>query len=200
MDDDVSASPGSFGPIAPDQPAGHRGPNGRQPGPRVEQLAAGRERPGRVAGRPDRPAGRGAGAHPEDRRAGRQGHRRHPASGRLTRASWARRQAPSTCRRWPNRRSRCGVTTSDGPASSATADLPPEPVTITGDGRAVLQVLLNLVLNAEEALANQPQRQLRIGVGRENGDDPACGERHRTRRARRAAGAHLRAVLHDANR
>ncbi len=52
---------------------------------------------------------------------------------------------------------------------TATADLPPEPVTITGDGRTVLQVLLNLVLNAEEALANQPQRHLRIGVGRENG-------------------------------
>jgi signal transduction histidine kinase len=52
---------------------------------------------------------------------------------------------------------------------TATADLPPEPATITGDGRAVLQVLLNLVLNAEEALANQPQRQLRIGVRSENG-------------------------------
>jgi signal transduction histidine kinase len=52
---------------------------------------------------------------------------------------------------------------------TVTADLPPEPVIITGDGRAVLQVLLNLVLNAEEALANHPQRQLRIGVRRENG-------------------------------
>jgi signal transduction histidine kinase len=51
----------------------------------------------------------------------------------------------------------------------ATADLPPEPIFITGDRRAVLQVLLNLVLNAEEALANQPQRQLQIGVGRDNG-------------------------------
>ena len=47
--------------------------------------------------------------------------------------------------------------------------MPPQPVTITGDGRMVLQVMLNLVLNAEEALANQPQRHLRIGVGRENG-------------------------------
>jgi len=52
---------------------------------------------------------------------------------------------------------------------TATADMPPQPVTITGDGRMVLQVMLNLVLNAEEALANQPQRHLRIGVGRENG-------------------------------
>jgi len=51
---------------------------------------------------------------------------------------------------------------------TATADLPSSPVTITGDDRAVLQVLLNLVLNAEEALAMQPQRQLRIAVGREN--------------------------------
>jgi two-component system NtrC family sensor kinase len=53
----------------------------------------------------------------------------------------------------------------------AASDLPPEPVTITADGRAVLQVLLNLVLNAEEALANQPERQLRIGV--ERGDNGA---------------------------
>ena len=52
---------------------------------------------------------------------------------------------------------------------TATAELPSSPVTITGDDRAVLQVLLNLVLNAEEALAKQPARQLRIVVGRENG-------------------------------
>ena len=52
---------------------------------------------------------------------------------------------------------------------TAASDLPTGPVTITADGRAVLQVLLNLILNAEEALANQPQRQLRIGVGRDNG-------------------------------
>lgn len=52
---------------------------------------------------------------------------------------------------------------------TATADLPSLPVTIAGDDRAVLQVLLNLVLNAEEALAKQPERQLRIVVGRENG-------------------------------
>jgi two-component system NtrC family sensor kinase len=51
----------------------------------------------------------------------------------------------------------------------AASDLPPGPVTITADARAVLQVLLNLILNAEEALANQPQRQLRIGVERDNG-------------------------------
>ena len=52
---------------------------------------------------------------------------------------------------------------------AATADLPSTPVTIAGDDRAVLQVLLNLVLNAEEALAKQPERQLRIAVGRDNG-------------------------------
>ncbi len=52
---------------------------------------------------------------------------------------------------------------------TAAADVPPDPVVITGDGRAILQVLLNLVINAEEALAGQPQRQLRIGVERANG-------------------------------
>ena len=52
---------------------------------------------------------------------------------------------------------------------TATADLPPTPVTIAGDDRAVLQVLLNLVVNAEEALAKQPERHLRIVVGRDNG-------------------------------
>ncbi len=38
----------------------------------------------------------------------------------------------------------------------ATADLPTAPVIVAGDSRAVLQVLLNLILNAEDALANQP--------------------------------------------
>jgi signal transduction histidine kinase len=52
---------------------------------------------------------------------------------------------------------------------AATAAVPPTAVTIAGDERAVLQVLLNLVLNAEEALAQQPQRHLRIGVEREDG-------------------------------
>ena len=52
---------------------------------------------------------------------------------------------------------------------AATAAVPSTAVTIAGDGRAVLQVLLNLVLNAEEALAQQSQRQLRIVVEREDG-------------------------------
>ena len=52
---------------------------------------------------------------------------------------------------------------------AATASVPPDPVVVTGDGRALLQVLLNLVINAEEALANQPQRQLRILLERVNG-------------------------------
>jgi signal transduction histidine kinase len=52
---------------------------------------------------------------------------------------------------------------------TATADLPSTPATIMGDDRAILQILVNLVLNAEEALANQPQRLLRIAVEREHG-------------------------------
>jgi signal transduction histidine kinase len=51
----------------------------------------------------------------------------------------------------------------------ATVDLPAAPVTVTGDSRALLQMLLNLILNAEEALASQPTRELRLAVGRENG-------------------------------
>ena len=47
-----------------------------------------------------------------------------------------------------------GVTTS---ASSSA-------VMMTGDDRAMLQVLLNLILNAEEALAQQPLRELRVTV------------------------------------
>lgn len=52
---------------------------------------------------------------------------------------------------------------------AATAVVPATAITIKGDDRAVMQVLLNLVLNAEEALAKQSQRQLRIAVERENG-------------------------------
>ena len=52
---------------------------------------------------------------------------------------------------------------------TATVDLPAAPATVAGDSRSLLQVLLNLIVNAEEALANQPRRELRIAVGRENG-------------------------------
>ena len=52
---------------------------------------------------------------------------------------------------------------------AATVAVPSTAVTIAGDDRAVLQVLLNLVLNAEEALVQQSARQLRIGVERESG-------------------------------
>lgn len=47
-----------------------------------------------------------------------------------------------------------------------TLDLPSTPLEVTGDGRALLQLLLNLVINAEEALAHQPQRVLTIAAGR----------------------------------
>jgi signal transduction histidine kinase len=52
---------------------------------------------------------------------------------------------------------------------TVTTDLSGASATFAGDGADVLQVLLNLVLNAEEALANQPIRQLRIEAGRDNG-------------------------------
>jgi len=43
------------------------------------------------------------------------------------------------------------------------------PVTVTGDDRVMQQVVLNLVLNAEEALIQQPTRELRISVGAAQG-------------------------------
>ncbi len=50
-------------------------------------------------------------------------------------------------------------------AITVSVEIPPGAfLRVSGDDRELTQVLLNLVLNAEEALANQPQRQLRIGV------------------------------------
>ena len=48
-------------------------------------------------------------------------------------------------------------------------DLPSTPLEVTADSRALLQLLLNLVINAEEALANQPQRVLTIATARDAG-------------------------------
>ena len=42
-------------------------------------------------------------------------------------------------------------------------------MTITGDGRAVLQVLLNLSSTPKRRWPISPSGELRIGVGRENG-------------------------------
>ena len=50
---------------------------------------------------------------------------------------------------------------------SATVEAPSIPVTVPGDDRALLQVLLNLVLNAEDALAQEPVRGLRVTVQRQ---------------------------------
>jgi C4-dicarboxylate-specific signal transduction histidine kinase len=54
-------------------------------------------------------------------------------------------------------------------------DAPPEPLTIRADSHAVLQVLLNLIINAEEALHAMPQgqRELRFSVSAD-GDTVAC--------------------------
>jgi len=48
-------------------------------------------------------------------------------------------------------------------------DLPSTRIDVTADHRGLLQLLLNLVINAEEALANQPQRVLTIATGRGDG-------------------------------
>ncbi len=45
-------------------------------------------------------------------------------------------------------------------------DLPSPPVLVQGDERTVLQIVLNLILNAEDALAGQPRRELRLTVDR----------------------------------
>lgn len=42
--------------------------------------------------------------------------------------------------------------------------LPSPAVVVRGDERDVLQILLNLMLNAEDALAGQPRRELRVAV------------------------------------
>jgi C4-dicarboxylate-specific signal transduction histidine kinase len=54
-------------------------------------------------------------------------------------------------------------------------DAPTEPLTIRADSHAVLQVLLNLIINAEEALHAMPQgqRQLRFSVS-SDADTVAC--------------------------
>lgn len=50
---------------------------------------------------------------------------------------------------------------------TVTLDLPSTPLEVTADSRALLQVLLNLVINAEEALATQPHRVLTIAARRD---------------------------------
>lgn len=52
---------------------------------------------------------------------------------------------------------------------TASADVPSAPVEVDADSRSVLQILLNLVVNAEEALANQPHRTLTIAVRQDGG-------------------------------
>ena len=45
---------------------------------------------------------------------------------------------------------------------SASIAVPEQPVVLRADHRALLQILLNLLLNAEDALAQQPLRQLHV--------------------------------------
>jgi C4-dicarboxylate-specific signal transduction histidine kinase len=50
---------------------------------------------------------------------------------------------------------------------AVTVDAPPVPVAVAGDDRSVLQVLLNLAINAEDALAQHPVRELRVAIERD---------------------------------
>lgn len=50
---------------------------------------------------------------------------------------------------------------------SVTVEPPPAPAPVQGDLRQLLQLVVNLVLNAEEALAGQPRRLLRLAIDRE---------------------------------
>ncbi len=52
---------------------------------------------------------------------------------------------------------------------TASAEVPSRPVEVVADSRSLMQVLLNLVVNAEEALASQPQRTLAIAVRQDDG-------------------------------
>ena len=60
-------------------------------------------------------------------------------------------------------------------------DAPTEPLTIRADSHAVLQVLLNLIINAEEALHAMPQgqRELRFIVASDGGCRRVYGARQR---------------------
>ena len=68
---------------------------------------------------------------------------------------------------------------------------------VRGDERQLAQALLNLVMNAEEALSDHAERRLRIAAG--SGRERNSGARGRHRPRCRAGDSHadLRAVLHD---
>lgn len=55
--------------------------------------------------------------------------------------------------------------------SAVTVDWQPtgEPFRVMGDERHIQQVVINLLVNAEEALTGQPERQLRLTLGRAGG-------------------------------
>jgi PAS domain S-box-containing protein len=73
---------------------------------------------------------------------------------------------------------------------------------VIADRAAIEQVLLNLVVNAEQALASQPAgeepRRLRIRTGGEHRwrSGPPHGDRQRARDGARSGAAHLRPLLH----
>ncbi len=90
------------------------------------------------------------------------------------------------CRRWPSRRWRFARYNLGRAGIAAAADLPPAPVLVTGDGRTVLQMLLNLVLNAEEALADSRGAAAARRRARKRLLAPDRRERHRPRRRRTA--------------
>ena len=180
------------------QPAGRRGARAEQPaghrdGPR--QPARGEVR------RRARPAGRRA-AHPRGRRALRP-HRAHLPEHGAQQAGAARATCSSTTWRAP--RSTCWPTPSAATASSCSSSSRPSCPRCSADADQIGQVVLNLLVNAQQALARcRRQPAPRARVHRHRGAARATASRASgcawptTGRASPPAlrEKHLRALLH----
>ena len=110
----------------------------------------------------------------------------------------AARRAPirSICATWRRARSNCASTRSGAPTWRSSCTCRPTPQLVHGHRLHLLQAALNLIQNAEQALAPRRAGVIRVEVA-EDGDHVALRVyRRRSRRARRRRRTHFPAVRH----